>query len=178
MNIFIITLTLLIQMQPYYSLEKENIKQDYTKVTIKGDIEVQLKQKQIYLRQESDFLGASKMWSKFVLKNKGKRIIYVETTAVNEDRILLDDVFEGEACLQLFNIDNPNNLPCCKLSMGYSSFELGSITEIKPGKTLKFMLPVDHLSGGRCVRIRYWTGQVSPPISENDHKYIWVKISQ
>jgi hypothetical protein len=175
MKSIIIALTFFLQMQ-LDKPERGNVKQDFAKLAIKGNREVQLKLKEIYLEQEPDFLGESKMRLRFVLKNIGKCLIYVDTLGSKEDRILLDDVFGGVACLQAFNIDNPNNLPCCNLSMGYSNFDFSTITDIKPGKTLKFSLPVDHLSGGRCVRIRYWTEKSSPPISEDEYKYIWVSV--
>ena len=130
---------------------------------------------------EPAFIGENKVRARLHLRNKGTGTIFVEAfalTTARNDSALLDDVFEGEQCRQAENDANRNDDPGVALGIGYSRLHTFGILEIHAGKSLQFSVPLDHLSEGRCVRIRYWTETATPPSSRDRYRFLWLGPSQ
>jgi hypothetical protein len=117
------------------------------------------------------------MRARLQLLNRAKESIFVnafDLSPSEDDRALLRDVFEGEQCRQALTRRKRNDNPSGALGIGYSRLHTSSIIEVPPGKSLQFSVPLDHLSGGRCVRVRYWTETERPPVSEQGYRFLWL----
>jgi len=129
------------------------------------------------IRHEPAFIGEDKMRVRLQLLNRAKEPVFVKAfdlSAEENDRALLHDVFEGEQCHQALTSRKRNDNPGGALGIGYSRLHTSSIIEIPPGKSLQFSVPLDHLSGGRCVRVRYWTGGERQPGSDEGYRFLWL----
>jgi hypothetical protein len=121
------------------------------------------------------------MRARLQLLNRANVSIFVKAfdlSTSENDRALLHDVFEREQCRQALTSGKRNDNPGGALGIGYSRLHTSSIIEIQPGKSLQFSVPLDHLSGGKRVRVRYWTDIARPPVSEDGYRFLWLGPSQ
>jgi hypothetical protein len=101
-----------------------------------------------------------------------------DLSSSENDRALLYDVFDGEQCHQALHSNKRNDDPGGALGIGYSRLHTSSIMEIRPGESLQFSVPLDHLSRGRCVRVRYWLDTEKPPVSGHGYRFLWLGPSR
>ena len=122
------------------------------------------------------FVGEDAMRARLRFLNTGKASVFVQAfdlTSGPDDAALLHDVFAKEACREVENSPHPNYNPGGALRIGYSRLETSSIVEVAPGGSLRFSVPLDHLSCGRCARVRYWVGSDRRPTSQDRYRFLW-----
>lgn len=130
---------------------------------------------------EPAFVGEDKMRARLQLLNRGNVSVFVnafDLSSSENDRALLHDVFDGEQCRQALHSNKRNDDAGGALGIGYSRLHTSSILEIRPGDSLQFSVPLDHLSGRRCVRVRYWLESANPPLSGDGYRFLWLGPSR
>jgi hypothetical protein len=121
------------------------------------------------------FVGEDGRRARLGLLNAGTVPAFIQAfdlTAAADDSALLHDVFAKEQCQEVRK-QHPNYNPSGALGLGYSRIDTSSIVEVAPGSTFHFSVPLDHLSRGRCVRVRYWVGTERRPTSDAGYHFIW-----
>jgi hypothetical protein len=117
------------------------------------------------------------MRANLLLNNRTNKLLFFEVLGLSHsknDNALLHDVFNDEQCRQALYDSKHNNDPGGELNIGYSNSEIFTILGIKSGNSLQFSVPIDHMSGGKCIRVRYWIGDSTQPKSRDEYHYIWI----
>jgi hypothetical protein len=176
----LVVITILFHFELGLLAQTDVSKPGFTRIWQRSNADVSVRLEGI-VPHEPAFIGEDKMRARLRLVNGTKMPIFVnafDLSSSENDRALLHDVFEGEACRQALASTKRNDRPSGALGIGYSRLHTSSIMEIQPGKSLEFSVPLDHLSDGRCVRVRYWTENAKLPASEDGYRFLWLGPSR
>jgi hypothetical protein len=129
---------------------------------------------------EPAFIGEDRMRAFLRFLNTSRAAVFVQAfdlTSTLGDGALLHDVFGEKQCRSVEKGSGVDNNPGGALGLGYSRLDTSTIVEVAPGSSISFSVPLDHLSRGRCVRIRYWIGSERRPSSEAEYQFLWFGAS-
>jgi hypothetical protein len=180
MKALIAAALLLPQLNMACMRQGEKSRQPFAQIVCRSSKEVSVKLESLATREPAH-PGESGTRANLLLTNStGKEEIYVAAFALDSSEnsnALLHDVYEGEACRQAIHGSSRNDDPGGELDIGYSKRETFGILHVIPGDSLEFSVPIDHLSDGRCVRVRYWSYDESAVVPKDQYRYIWIAAS-